>query len=46
MNSFDGHSGEVTACCYAGDMLCSASTDATVSIWELSTGNRYWYSLY
>ena len=40
IHSFSGHSGAITACCYAEDKLCSASTDSTISVWDLNTGQR------
>lgn len=40
VNSFSGHTGSITACCYAGNKLCSASTDASISVWDIETGQR------
>ena len=39
--SFTGHSAEITDLCFVKDkMICSASADCTISVWDVSGGHR------
>ena len=44
---FNGHSDAVTDVCFAGnDVLCSASVDKTLCLWDVNNGHRFVILIY
>ncbi len=41
IHSYIGHAGSITSLCFAGDKLCTSSSDTTLSLWSIKEGFRF-----